>query len=375
MIYDGHAYCFPDLRGGGGFEDPAQFQRHLQLGIASHFQPVWRKRDRAAADNSGLADPDGGWSFDSLKDAGFRPAKQGRFEWTADGEDYVKQYLPPSVKDMTYPAEALVAEMDYAGVDVALLHRTPYLGIGNEFIAECVQGFPQRLRGLAHVEEWLIREDTGAALRKLDRAINELGLSALQFLPDQMPLYGQSEEWDGPEFRPFWDGFAALGVPLFITPSYSSLAVAGSPAEGLTSQLSMVRDWMKRYPDVDVVFTHGLSWRMFIEGDTVLVPDEVFDAAPVDNPRFYVQLLFPIFLGGVWEYPMPEVRPTVEKLVDRFGAGRLIWGTDMPMVMRFYTYRQCLEHMRVCADFLAPDELDLITGGTMARLIPPGGTD
>ena len=104
----------------------------------------------------------------------------------------------------------------------------------------------------------------------------------------------------------------------------------------------------------------------------MLVPDEVFDAAPVDNPRFYVQLLFPIFLGGIWEYPMPQVRPTVEKLVDRLGAGRLIWGTDMPMVMRYYTYRQCLEHMRVCADFLAPDELALITGGTMARLIPPG---
>ena len=26
MIYDGHAYCFPDQRGDGGFQDPAQFQ-------------------------------------------------------------------------------------------------------------------------------------------------------------------------------------------------------------------------------------------------------------------------------------------------------------------------------------------------------------
>ena len=372
MIYDGHAYCFSDLRGDGGFADRRQFQRHLQLGIARHFQPVWRKRDRAPADNGDLANASGGWSFDSLKEADFRAAEHGRFEWTADGEDFVKQYLPPSVTDMVYPAEALVAEMDYAGVDVALLHRTPYLGISNEFIAECVRGFPGRIRGLAYVEERLVRPDTEASLRKLDRAINELGLSGLQFLPDHLPLYGQSEAWDGPDFRPYWDGFAELGVPLFVTPSYSSLAMAGSPAEGLTSQLRMVRGWMERYPDVDVVLTHGLSWRMFIEGDTVLVPDEVFDAAPVDNPRFYVQLLFPIFLGGIWDYPMPQVRPTMEKLVDRLGSDRLIWGTDMPMVMRFYTYRQCLEQIRVCADFLAPDELALVTGGNMARLIPPG---
>ena len=62
-----------------------------------------------------------------------------------DGEDYSKQYLPPSIADMSYPAESLVAEMDYAGVDMALLHRTPYLGIGNVFIASCVEKFPDRL--------------------------------------------------------------------------------------------------------------------------------------------------------------------------------------------------------------------------------------
>ena len=145
MIYDGHAYCFPDLRGDGGFADPEQFRRHLQLGIARHFQPVWRKRDRAPADNSGLADPSAGWSFDALKDVGFRAAGHGRFEWTVDGEVFVKQYMPPSVANMSYSAESLVAEMDYAGVDMALLHRTPYLGIGNEFIADCVRRFPDRL--------------------------------------------------------------------------------------------------------------------------------------------------------------------------------------------------------------------------------------
>ena len=73
-------------------------------------------------------------------------ASHGRFEWTVDGEDYVKQYLPPSIVDMSYPPERLVAEMDYAGVDMALLHRIPYLGIGNDFIADCVQRFPDRLR-------------------------------------------------------------------------------------------------------------------------------------------------------------------------------------------------------------------------------------
>ena len=370
MIYDGHAYCFPDLRGDGGFPDPAEFNRHLQQGIARHFQPVWRSSDRAAADNSGLVDPSGGWTFDALRDAQFRPAGYGRFEWTAGGEDYVKQYMPPSVVDMSYSAESLVAEMDYAGVDMALLHRTPYLGISNEFIADCVQRFPDRLQGLAYVEEWLVQPEPDASIRKLERAIGELGLVGLQFLPDHLALYGQSDEWDGPGYRPFWDAVAGLDIPVFITPSFRSLVTEGdSSLEGFRSQLDVVRRWMETYPDIPVVLIHGLGWRMFVDGDTLSIPDEVIDALPLDNPNFNLQLLFAIFLGGIWDYPMLQIRPTMEKLSQRVGVDRLMWGTDIPMVMRFYTYRQSREHLRLCCDFLTRADVDLILGGNMERLM------
>ena len=376
MIYDGHAYCFPDLGGSDtGFSDRDQFRRHLQLGIARHFQPVWRKRDRAPADNSGLADPSGGWNFDGLRDAQFRPAGYGRFEWTAGGEDYVKQYMPPSVVDMSYSAESLVAEMDYAGVDMALLHRTPYLGISNEFIADCVRRFPDRIQGLAHVEEWLVQPEPDASIQKLERAIKDLGLAGLQFLPDHLSLYGQAEDWDSPGFRPFWDAVADLDIPVFITPSYSSLATPGGTAAGaLVSQLELVRRWMDSYPDVETVLTHGLSWRMFVDGDTLSIPDEVIEAIPLGNPNFNLQLLFAIFLGGVWDYPMAQIRPALEVLAERVGTDRLMWGTDIPMVLRFYTYRQSREHLRLSCDFLSTQEIDKILGGNTARLMKVGSS-
>ena len=317
-----------------------------------------------------MADASGSWDFRSLKDAGFRAAGYGRFEWTVENEEYVKQYLPPSVMDMSYRAENLVAEMDYAGVDMALLHRTPYLGLSNEFIAGCCRKFPDRLQGLAHVEEWKIRDQTDGSVRKLEEAIKELGLAGLQLLPDHLPLYGQTEDWDEPDFYPFWDAVAALDIPVFITPSYTSLATSGgSAAEAVVGQLRKIRRWMERYPDVKTVLTHGLSWRLFVEEEGLVVPDEVLDAVPSDNPNFHLQVLFAIFLGGIWDYPMLQVRPAMEKLVEGIGADRLMWGTDTPMVMRFYTYRQCLTHMRTCCDFLAPDGVDRIVGGNMARLM------
>jgi predicted TIM-barrel fold metal-dependent hydrolase len=174
-------------------------------------------------------------------------------------------------------------------------------------------------------------------------------------------------DWSAEGFSPFWDAFATLDVPLFLTPSYSSLV--GDELEPFLDGLRVIGRWMDRYPGVPVVLTHGLGWRSFMQGDRLAIPDEVYEAAPTDNPDFHLQVLFAIFLGGLWEYPMLEVRPTMEELVRRFGVERIQWGTDIPMVMRFYTYRQNLTHIRRVSDFLSPSEVGLITGGNAARLM------
>ncbi len=41
----------------------------------------------------------------------------GRFEWEANGEAQYVQFLPPYMADMSAPAEVIVRQMDYAGVD------------------------------------------------------------------------------------------------------------------------------------------------------------------------------------------------------------------------------------------------------------------
>ena len=373
MIYDGHAYCFPDQKGDGGFEDPEEFQRHLQLGMAGHFQPAWRVRDRAPADSDGLVDFLQGENFSALKSADFRAAGHGRFEWTVDGEDYAKQVIPPSVVDMSYSAANLVAEMDYADVDMALLHRTPYLGISNDFIADCIAQNPDRIQGLAYVPEWGMQPNPDGSIETLNRAVNDLGLSGLQVLPYYMKLYDQFEEWDGPGLVPFWDGVAALGIPVFFTLSGwigSQRATEEERLRAYIEELKTLRRWMERFPDVPAVLTHGFYWRMFLDGDRLSIPDEVYEATPLDNPNFSLQVMFPIAVGDVFDYPMPQVRSTLAQLVDRIGPDKLMWGTDIPMVMRYYTYRQCLEFLRgYCGGILNEAEMDMFLGGNTARLM------
>jgi len=366
MIYDGHAYCAQASEAHGGFEDPEEYRRWLQLFMASaRQQPVWRKSDRATGDSSGLVDLSRPWDFDALKDANFRAVDHGRVEWDVDGETYVKQALPPHLQNLTYTPEMLVAEMDYAGVGMSLLHRTPYMSKSNEFIANCVNAFPERLQGLAYVEDWLIPTDPDACIAKLDHAINDLGLHAYQFMRHHLQLYGADEQWDGPAFTPFWDAVADLGVPVFFT-------VGADTYDGYLGEMRALSGWMEHYPDVTVVQTHGFNWRMFASEETLTVPDEVYDAAPVDNPNYHVQLLFAVFLQQHWTYPLKETSPTLERMYERIGPEQLIWGTDIPVSLLWWTYQQNLDYIRLYSDFITPEDMDLILGGNMARIMGVG---
>lgn len=363
MIYDGHAYCAEDPALGGGFDDPKEYRRFLQLFMATaRQQPVWRKRDRAPGDSSGLIDPARPWEFAALKEAAFRTAANGRVEWEVDGETYVKQALPPWIDHLTFTVDNLVAEMDYAGVDMALLHRTPYMSKSNEFIADCIQQYPDRIQGLAYVEEWLIGSQTEACIRKLERAVNDLGLHGYQFMPHHMQLYGIEPRWDGPEFTPFWDAASSLDIPIFFTLS----------AEGYDQYLADLRklgEWMERYPNVTVVQTHGFNWRMFSNDDALHVPEAVFDAAPIEHPNYHVQLLFAVFLQRRWDYPMPQILQTMEKMHQRIGADKMIFGTDIPVSLLWWTYRQNIDYIRRYCEFIPDSDMDAILGGNMARIM------
>jgi len=137
-----------------------------------------------------------------------------------------------------------------------------------------------------------------------------------------------------------------MNIPVFI--SMGQMMNRGAGREGLDpdpedfhDELRTLRRWIDRYPDVTVVVTHGLNWRFFMEGNSIVLPEWVWE--PFQNSKSFLQLLFPIALGAIWDYPLPQAQPTVAEIVDRLGADRVIWGTDMPIVARAWTYKQNLD--------------------------------
>ena len=224
---------------------------------------------------------------------------------------------------------------------------------------------------MAPVDEWRIRDDTDAVIRELTSAVSEYGLHAIKFNP-----YGYSvspEPWDDGFYRPFWEAATSLGVPVFFTLGQGPESrTASTPTiveerQGYLNELKILKRWMERYPDTVCSLTHGFPWRVFLDGDRITLPEEIWE--PFAGENCNLEVCFPVRVGDLFDFPYREVWPTFEEMAGRIGADHLLWGTDMPFQNRFCTYRQSRHWIEKYCEFLSEDDLAMIMGGTAARIL------
>jgi predicted TIM-barrel fold metal-dependent hydrolase len=122
---------------------------------------------------------------------------------------------------------------------------------------------------------------------------------------------------------------------------------------------------LKRYPDVPCHLAMGPPVAHFARDGKWDFPEEV--AAVYRHETMTIEVMYPITWGGVWDYPYPEAQALIRDFRDRFGAEKMMWGSDMPNVERFCTYKQSLDYVRRYCEFLTPREKDLILGDNCAR--------
>jgi predicted TIM-barrel fold metal-dependent hydrolase len=358
LIIDSHAHTFPYLGDAPGFTEPDRYFAWFQRNLAFHHQPTRRVRDHAVVADTMWSASD--LSLAGREDVNFRIGRFGRVEWTKNGEDYYKQYFAPSLQENSCSADYLVAEMDDAGVDIAVLQNDPIYGKLNDFFAACVRAYPDRFLATLHVDETKL--DTLEAMAELHRAVEELGHRALYLSSAEYWLEGFRVFVDDPRFDLFWAEVERLGLPVYWVPG-------ASPLPGPEGYLDSARHWanvVERHPTLVTIVANGLNnqpWHFERKGP---LPEPL--SSLLRHGNFYLELLFPINRGGREEYPFRESLEAVHYLYDQYGAQALVWGSDMPNVVRHCTYSQSLEYLRRHADFIPAADLDLILGGNLARV-------
>ena len=68
------------------------------------------------------------------------------------------------------------------------------------------------------------------------------------------------------------------------------------------------------------------------------------------------------------DYPYQDTHTCVRKLLDAFGAQRVMWGSDFPWVTDKCGYSKAWDVLP--QGFLSDDELRWVSGGTLASLFP-----
>lgn len=360
MIIDSHAHIFQHWAGPCGHPSREIHWKYIQKNVTRPAARVRRMRDRAETDAGGLFRPgENGWS--GLRDdVAFRVGLYGRLEYTVDGEDYCVQYMPVSMVQYECPPELMLAHMDYAGIDHCVLQAGPSYGRMNDYNALAQRQYPDRFTGLAHVDEAVA--DTPAEMAELERAVHRLGLRGLYYNVESFARYDFRWHFADRRFDAFWERVAALDVPVF----FEASAAPDYDEASYVAMMARLDGLLTRFPAMRWLLVTGPPARFFASGREWRFPDPVARALGRENLQ--IELCFPIAWGGIWDYPYPEAQALIRGLRDRFGAGKLVWGSDMPNVERFCTYRQCLEYVRRYCDFLSAAEKDRILGGNAAEL-------
>src|SRR5262245_9765543 len=123
-VVDCHAHIFPPLDGASGFPSAEAHLVHQQRAMHVHGnQPYRRLRDHAAVPERPLWRADDPSETGRAADVHFRVGRFGRFEWERGGECYYVQFLPPHMRDLCAPPDGMIVEMDYAGVETAVLQN------------------------------------------------------------------------------------------------------------------------------------------------------------------------------------------------------------------------------------------------------------
>lgn len=345
-IIDCHAHIFPPLAGACGFPDAATHLLHQQRAMHEHGnQPYRRLRDDAVVTERHLWDAND-LSVAGRRDVGFRVGRAGRFEWEANGEAQYVQFLPPYMADMSAPAEVIMRQMDYAGIATAVLQNDHIYGDLAEDFAAAMQQYPGRLIGLAQVQEaWAFRDDQ---LERLQHQVERLGMAGLYFTYSGLFRDGYKTRPSDPVYDPLWREVIRLDLPVFWVNRDNS------PIGSYEDELVDVARILERFP-MRSVLVHGLPTSRYADTDERLTLSPVAERLLTQLPAS-AEVLYPISWGGRYEYPFPKAMLHFRQLVDRFGAARFVWGSDMPNVERYCTYRQTFTYVWNHADFLNGDD-------------------
>jgi L-fuconolactonase len=246
----------------------------------------------------------------------------------------------PPAEDAT--PEKLLALMHANGVARTVLIQVIHYKWDNRYLLSVLRRYPGTFQGVCRVNP----EDPAAPDH-----LSELTAQGFRGVRIS-PAADASGDWiRGALMPPLWRRSSELKIPMQVL----------LPATRLIDLPPLI----EAHPELDVVIDHMAD-------------------CPLDRPDLLKNLLdlarYPrvfIKISDLWTlskqpYPYPDAQDQVKKLLDRFGARRLMWDTNWPVSLAQLPYAKIVALYRDHMSFLTPEEHEDILIRTVQRVWPFG---
>lgn len=271
--------------------------------------------------------------------------------------DEETQLLPPYNETTVFTPEMLLANMDWAGVAKAVLLQGPFYGECNSYVLEALDRYPDRLVGAAYFDPWGSgnRQDFETITASSKFRVVKLECSEATGLCGLHP----DARLDMREIAWLWDALERRGLVLTL-----DLGAIGSRSY----QTDAVRTIAEVHPDLRIVIAHLAQPNPSAEADVEQwnLWCEQIDLAQLPNVWFDTAAL-PAYLPNE-DFPYPAAERYLHLALERIGASKILWGTDLPGLLRHLNYPQLVRLAQLHTQSLSPNEQTMILGENAMRV-------
>lgn len=238
--------------------------------------------------------------------------------------------------------DALNAAMDAAGVEGAVLVHFARYGYDNSYYADSASRFPGRFTCVGVVDP-----AASDALVQLEYWVRERGVRGLRFSTREATAWLDDTRTDA-----LLTSASRLRVPVCVTGAEAHLVRLGALA--------------KQFPELPFVLEHMGS---AIREESAWLPEAGLAAllGLAALPNVYLKVSTRNLIPGA--RPAAVVEATLREITSRFGAQRLMWGSNYP-ASHDGSYGDMVQLGRTALPWLTRDERQWLLGGTAMQLWP-----
>lgn len=271
----------------------------------------------------------------------------------------------PERPDFTVTAEQMLAMMDAHDVDHAcLVQRGHVYGYDNSYILDAARRYPERLHPVVILDTQ--NPDTPGQYRQ---SVRDAGVAGFRMATSR-PWLLDTAWLSSPTAMEVWKACADLGTPMTLIVFNNQLPYV----------LPLIKIIARQFPELPIILDHGAMpygmsqyevALMEDAGETVIMPPaphfgiDTSIALFEDVPNIYFKIT-EINMERLVKAGVRAAR-LVRRMVDSFGPGRIIWGSDVGQSM-LWTYPEKVAMAQAMTDFLDPAEAAAVLHDNAARI-------